>query len=467
MLACGSTSSPADQALVPPPLPAIAPLIGTRYPNDTDGDHVEDQLMRRWRAAMAAQTAAATAAQGQASRAALDGMVEVELVFRKQITQRQMDAFLALGGEITHIYQAVSYGWNGRLPLRAVGSLAAAMGDTLVLVEEAKPAELHLDLATQTGRVRPVWAPGFAGGAAGFAGQANITIAIVDSGMDATHADLAGRGVYWQDYSTDAAAAPVDISQHGTFVGSVALGTGAASGSGTGTLYGTLYGSLGGIYSNNFVVTPMTLPTNPIMFTATARWNGGGNGTLQLMSHNQGTKTGYTVVGAGVSGPSPLSLSVNVTGSATREYSPVLVSNGSMTDYALTYQVPEYPGVDNFNRQRGVAPGCNWAAAKVFATNGTSLLTWTAAALDDLVANRVADNIKVINLSLGVTGTPGLSATTRQVVNTAVNNGILVTVSAGNNGLLAPASASAVSDPGRAAMALTVAAANDINQLTD
>ncbi len=40
-------------------------------------------------------------------------------------------------------------------------------------------------------------------------------------------------------------------------------------------------------------------------------------------------------------------------------------------------------------------------------------------------------------------------------------------LSAGNDGLSSPASAREVDDPGRAAMALTVAAANDINQLTD
>ncbi len=49
--------------------------------------------------------------------------------------------------------------------------------------------------------------------------------------MDATHTDLAGRGVFWHDYSTDASTNAIDISQHGTFVGSVAFGTGAASGS--------------------------------------------------------------------------------------------------------------------------------------------------------------------------------------------------------------------------------------------
>ncbi|MEI9864436.1 MAG: hypothetical protein WDN00_07750 [Limisphaerales bacterium] len=56
-------------------------------------------------------------------------------------------------------------------------------------------------------------------------------MAIIDSGMDATHTDLAGRGVFWHDYSTDASTNAIDISQHGTFVGSVAFGTGAASGS--------------------------------------------------------------------------------------------------------------------------------------------------------------------------------------------------------------------------------------------
>jgi hypothetical protein len=247
----------------------------------------------------------------------------------------------------------------------------------------------------------------------------------------------------------------------------VAFGTGAASGSGTNALYGTLTGSLSGIFSNNFVVTPMEMPTNAVTFTATVRWNGGGGGKLELLSHNKGTKSGYTLEGSAVSGPSPLSLTMSVTGNAAREYSPALISNGSMTDYVLTYGVAPYPSVDNYNRLRGVAPNCNWAAAKVFATNGNSLLTWTVAAVDDLVANRMADNIKVINLSLGVTGTPGISTSERQAINSAVNNGIFIAVSAGNNGLLSPASAREVSDPGRAAMVLTVAAANDLNQLTD
>ena len=67
------------------------------------------------------------------------------------------------------------------------------MGDSLVILQEAKPLQLHLNEATQTGRVRPVWAANFAGVGAGINGNSNITIAILDTGVDTSHTDLAGR----------------------------------------------------------------------------------------------------------------------------------------------------------------------------------------------------------------------------------------------------------------------------------
>jgi hypothetical protein len=138
-----------------------------------------------------------------------------------------------------------------------------------------------------------------------------------------------------------------------------------------------------------------------------------------------------------------------------------------VSDYVTTGQVSSYPAVgDGFNKLRGVSPGCNWAGAKVFANSGSGNTTWSHAALDDLVATRVANQIKVINMSLGVIGNPGIDATWRQKVNTTVNNGIVVVASAGNDGAASNSGAREVDDPGRAAMALTVAAANDVNQLT-
>ncbi|HTD65732.1 MAG TPA: hypothetical protein VK846_04270 [Candidatus Limnocylindria bacterium] len=132
----------------------------------------------------------------------LDEPVNVELVFKQQITQNQLNTFAALGGEVTYIFRAVSYGWNGRVPLTRVPDLPQALGATLVLVDEPLAAVLHMDAATRTGRVRPMWAAGFAGSVAGYSGNSTITIAIVDSGVDESHLDLNGRPVYWTNHTT-------------------------------------------------------------------------------------------------------------------------------------------------------------------------------------------------------------------------------------------------------------------------
>ncbi|MCH8193836.1 MAG: S8 family serine peptidase [Planctomycetes bacterium] len=93
-----------------------------------------------------------------------------------------------------------------------------------------------------------------------------------------------------------------------------------------------------------------------------------------------------------------------------------------------------------------------------------------AQALDDMVLrrNQVNDrghqlNIKVINLSLGL---DEISSSLRQKINTAAENGILVVTSAGNSGFEDDPEAQTIKDPGRSALALTVGACNDRNQLT-
>ena len=94
-----------------------------------------------------------------------------------------------------------------------------------------------------------------------------------------------------------------------------------------------------------------------------------------------------------------------------------------------------------------MAPGSNWVGAKVFRNSGSGILSWTGAAIDDMVSKRTTYNIKVMNLSLGAIGNPGIDTSTRQKINNAAINGILPVISAGNDG---PGSAGAneVDDPG-------------------
>src|SRR5689334_18373365 len=93
-----------------PPKPVVAPLIGAHYANDADGDRIDDQLLTRANQAIAAEKAAVTPGEKSQARAKLDELVTVELIFKEPVTQQQIDRFAALGGEITYIYKALSYG---------------------------------------------------------------------------------------------------------------------------------------------------------------------------------------------------------------------------------------------------------------------------------------------------------------------------------------------------------------------
>jgi len=464
MIATGALA----QTHKPPPLPSVHPIIERHYPHDANGDGIEDALLEKAKGWKQRRIQAKTPAEEREADSTLAALVKVQLVFTNQITQAHIDRFTQVGGRIDYIYRAVSFGWNGRLPLQAIESLPKDMGAALVLVEEPKETELHMDTATRTGRVRPVWAPGFANTPSGLAGNANITIGIADTGVDESHTDLNGRRAYWRDFTTDASVDPVDIIQHGSHVTGMALGTGAAGGSAAGTMYYTQKGSLSGIASGSFYPSPLELPAVSLTYSATARWNGGGTTTLSLYYHTRGASGGWTREGSGVTGSSPLTLTLSLTPSSSLEYSAALLSNGAMTDFVVTSQVSNYPTVgDGFNKFRGVAPVCQWAGAKVFSNAGAADSSTVGAGIDALVANRITCNIKVMNLSLGTIGSPGISTTERQKVNTAVNNGIVVVVSAGNDGKSATAAARTIDDPGRAAMAITVAASNDNNELTD
>ncbi len=463
--------APAESLQAPQP-PAIAPLIAEEYPNDSDRDRIEDELANKALNALAAAKAAANAEQQAAAQAAVAKTVDVELVFKQPITQAQINVFTALGGEITYIYKAVSYGWNGRLPLGKVGEVPAAMGETLVLVQEPKQVSFALLESTRTGRVRPIWAPGFAESVSGFEGDTNITIAILDSCVDNTHPDLAGRRVYWRNFSDEPAQGTGLVGFHGTMVAGVALGTGAASGSGTGTLLLTQARDLSGLTNGQFLPMPMAFPTGEVTLTITGRWNGGGSTTMAFASYDKGNllTNPWVIVPNQINGLtnlseafglSPLTLTCTVTGDLTRVYTPRLEGNGSASQFVVTCQISNCLGpADGFNRLRGVAPGCNWANAKIGRDDNTGQSSWISAAIDDVANQRSALNVKVMNLSLVVN-----DLTVRQKVNSAVNLGIVVTVAAGNGGL-ETGFWREIRDPGRAAFALTVGAANDGSELT-
>ena len=301
-------------------------------------------------------------------------------------------------------------------------------------------------------------------------------MAILDSGVDGSHTDLTGREVYWADWTTDAHASSQDVGHHGSHVAGIAIGSGTASGVSPATVSFMDLGTMP-LTPNSFYISPFHVPAavSSMNWTSNMRWDTSGGQTGQIGHLNSDSAGSWGTLSSTTTGTtSPLSETNNsipnpYPGRTNRYNSYASKSSGVLgtPEYAVENTV-SYAGVgDGYTTFRGVAPDCNWAGLKVFGDDGSGNTVDIGEAIDDIVANNSTYNIKVANMSLGVNGTPGINTTVRNKTNTAASNGIVMVVSAGNDGDLGSGGIGEVDDPGRAHYAITVVSTSDLNQLTD
>ena len=446
----------------PPAPPDVPPIISRTYPSDLNANRINDDLEGK-----ASHPRGLSVAGSESA-----GPVAVELVFSEPVTQRQIDDFLALGGQIRYMFKAISYGWNGRIAREQIALLPAVMGPSLVQVEPIRSFVPYMDLASRTGRVRPIWQAGFAGNPAGFRGDPNTTIAFIDTGVDGTHTDLAGRCVYWRDFTDDNEPSPVDYAGHGSLCAGVALGTGNSGGAGNEKLR---YTYISPWSDSAHLADPISLPLGLSNVYSAATWDG----NIAALIHVRWTRgtllTNFDWTGTtgGDIGEGVASMNSVLTGATDSLFSTVLLASyetSILRNVVIETTVSPYPGIgDGFNKFSGVAPGCRWAAAKVESRDGVVDDNDFPAALDDLVVHRAQAKIKIISISYGLTDDKGLpieSVPLRDQINTIVNNGIIVVSAAGNSGEETTAAQRKMADPPRAAMAITVGAVSDENILT-
>jgi cysteine-rich repeat protein len=439
------------------PVSPVAPEVPDVTSLDQDRNRIDDELDAET-VALEARLATTDLPLLRAELLArLDQRVRIEAVFATAIAKRELEAFVTSGGTVRHVFKAVGYGFTGTLPRSGLMSTARALGSNLLLLKADRFVERHLDEATRTGRARPVWAASFGGG---YSGAADINIAIMDTGVDGTHTDLAGRMVGWKDYTSENSASTVDVDGHGTHVAGIALGSGAAFGVGPGTLHYTDSGDLSSFVNNDFGASPLHLPPT-FTFTGTATWLGATSTTLSLRRKNDGTGGAYSPASPITTGASGLTFTFNGTSNGNEHFSAALTQTDALVGrYAIANSV-SYPAAgDGFPVLRGVAAGSGWFGAKIFPANGLATSSDIAEAMDDLVVQAPALNIKVCNMSFGIIN-GGVDVTQRSKANTMVANGIVVVSSNGNNG-----SGVGTGDPARAANLITVGATNDVNQLT-
>jgi serine protease AprX len=134
-------------------------------------------------------------------------------------------------------------------------------------------------------------------------------------------------------------------------------------------------------------------------------------------------------------------------------------ANGHGTHVAATIAGDGEARADRLHR--GVAPGAALVGARVLDANGEGSTSNAISALQWLRDNRAAYGIDVVNLSVGSIGCSNGSDSSSAAVNATQAAGLVVVVSAGNEG----PQACSIGSPAAAANAITVGAMADLGEL--
>jgi subtilisin family serine protease len=385
--------------------------------------------------------------------------VPVVVTMFEPVTNQQLDYFKRLGGQVSYVYRYVTYGFAGAVPVANVSLFVDAVKQDLVIVEYDSPIQYHLDVSTPITRVRPtVW------DTYGYMGSPNQSIAIIDTGIDDSHPDLtpyqdlnfSSKIVGWYDATYDNALTPEDKGEHGTHVAGIAAGTGAAN---------TMQGSREIQTTFTYFLPPQNYGyidyidvMNPGVIQLSLQWSGPNTVLLRLYNPNDtkveeviGSTPPLTIEYSTVESPYP-------TGRYWLLVGNYLGASGAPFSCLETYP---YQGLnDGYNLFTGVAPDSKLVSVKVFDNTGSGTLGTLVEAMDWIVENRKAYHIVVASMSLSLEY-GGTDTTLDQKADTMVQNGIVTTVSAGND-----YPDYTIGSPGTAAYAITVAATNDQNGVT-
>jgi serine protease AprX len=126
-------------------------------------------------------------------------------------------------------------------------------------------------------------------------------------------------------------------------------------------------------------------------------------------------------------------------------------------------------GYDSYGARAGIAPGAHLVSLKVLDANGGGYISDVISALDWVVENHAAYNIRVVNLSVGAAITESYETDPLTLAaKRAVDAGVVVVAAAGNMGKNAAGQIQygGITAPGNAPWVLTVGASSHMGTLT-
>lgn len=366
-----------------------------------------------------------------------------------------------------------------QLSLEALQKLGQGPGVTWV--EENAVLRAAGYFAMRQTRARTAW--GY-----GAQGSPNQALAILDSGIDETHPDLAGRVIGWADFAGvdatqpgDEYLTPSDVDGHGTGAAGLAAGNGAAAGlaTGVGSLNLTFVAPLAFALPNTLhfpVDTRAAMAARSV--AARLSWQAALPNVFHAVqiardSESGGALLGYGWIPATSAQPFALIASGVPSGLSSFFYQAAVGTSTSvpMSPLPAWLQIstPMSAAGDGFPLMRGVAPGCKLVGVKVLDDHLVGTIGILLNAVTWLNARR--QDLGLVGASCSLVS-DGPSAILDTLVDRLVGNGVLWVNAAGNDrererAWEAGGEATGIFAPASAALAITVGATSEVDRVTN
>ncbi len=389
--------------------------------------------------------------------------------------------FMSLGGKIKTIYQNAINGFAGSIKISEFYQFTSILKSEEVpfLIEEDSRLEINLYYTSRNMNLRPyVW------NTLGYRGDEYGSIAVLDSGIDESHVffepgyvngDFNYKIVGWKDELNNLSS-PYDDNGHGTHVAGILSGNSSSILDANGRIVATYayeYDKSASFISNRNIskIVARFNVTEPGLVEISCAFEDltSGIGDVFLWAylyHNESIMDSYQTN----LNTWNHTLSYNATNSSLGDYSlrifqRIYSSTGLVGGPHMKFRAGIHwpfnpPLLGNANTWSGIAPNTHLVGVKVVDSYGQSTLSDVLAGINWVLMNKELYNITVISISLG--GDAG-QISLISAVNNAVENGIVVVTSAGNEGGLG----NNIGSPGDADNVITVAAMSIADQVTN
>jgi len=406
--------------------------------------------------------------------------LDIIINFDHAPNKEDIDIIEQYGGRVYDTWDTILYAMHVSLPKDQVYKYVDNRKD-VVLLQENNKINTTLEYSTQQIHARPtVWNNIDNIYPEGYTGDPNHAIAIIDTGIDDTHPDIAPRIIAWTDFigefnddsTADIYLTPTDRHGHGTHCAGIAAGDGTAGGiqSNPGKLplsYADYFYLQEGYGWWNYY--PIDTTGGAASIDATLYWKieVAGDEYYIWITNESGSGVGYIV---GDTEPLLASTDADIPFGVQDIYrvifgtidneNPVNV-NTNGTNHVGQVRTPMNALYDGYNLLTGVAPTCSLVGVKVLSDSGGGEESDVINGMDWVYQYREDYMIRVASMSLG--GAAGeVNPPEITAVNNMVDNGIVVVSSAGNDQQDA---IPYVSSPALANKCIAVGSVNEDNQV--